>query len=82
MTMDEYTSNLLDLLQLTNSTVLHFNYEQILFYKLYYWSYYYYIFYDLKNLKKISVEILELGQKTGDTRVSPASPLPTASYHL
>ena len=72
----------MDLLQLANGTVLHLNYELILFYKLHYWGYSYYTIYDLKNLKKISVEILELDQKTGETRASPASPLPTALYHL
>ena len=78
MTMDEYTSNLLDVLQLANGTALHLNYELILFYMLHYWGYSYYTFYDLKNLKKISVEILELGQKTGETRALPASPLSMA----
>ena len=49
MMTDECTSNLLDLLQLANGTVLHFNYEQILFYKLYYCGYSYYILYDSKR---------------------------------
>ena len=56
--MDEYTSDLLGILQLANGTVLHFNYELILLYKLYYCGYSNYIFYDSKNLKKVSVEIL------------------------
>ena len=54
MVMDEYTiySDLLDLLQLANGTVLHFSYQLNVFYKLYYLGYSYYIFYDSKNLKR------------------------------
>ena len=73
---DECTSDDLGLLQLANGTVLHFNYEVILLYKLYYCGYSYYIFYDSKSLKKFSVEILELGLKTA----SSASPLPAALF--
>ena len=69
---NECTSDLLHLLQLANGTVLHFNYELI----LYYCGYSYYIFYKLKILKKASAEILELGLKTGEALASPASLLP------
>ena len=34
------------------------------------------------KLKKVSMEILELGLKTGETRALPASPLPTALYAI
>ena len=56
---DECLSDFLYLLQLTNGTVLHFNYELILLYKLYYTvaTLIQYIFYDSKNLKEVSVEI-------------------------
>ena len=68
MTSDECTSDSLHFLQLANGTMLHFNYELILLYKLYKLhyckcGYSWYIFYGSINLKKISVEILELGLK-------------------
>ena len=66
MITDECTSDLLDLLQLANGTVLI--YELILLYKSYYYGYSYYILYDFKNLIEVSVEILELDLKLVKTR--------------